>query len=215
MNTQISPNFSHQKLENASTDDFIDVLEDRVVFWLLKPAKVLLETPHGGIAAVSLLLTYFEAHAIYLKGEDSDGQSKRFFREGFVDVFTAPNLSRTFLERVADFLYQNARCGFFHDGIFREKVLFRDDLSGEFIVTVPRCDGKPDEEGRIESVVINPVRFLNALALHFANYLGKLRDATRADARANFRKAVEVKWQPSTLGPIVGMDEEAFAKLGR
>jgi hypothetical protein len=34
--TQISPNFSHEKIESASTDDLIDVLEDRVVYWLLR-----------------------------------------------------------------------------------------------------------------------------------------------------------------------------------
>ncbi len=213
--TQISPNFSHEKLESASTDDFIDILEDRVVYWLLKPAKILLETPHGDIAAVSLLLSYFEAHAIYLVGQDSLGQSKRFFREGFVDVFTSPNHNRAFLQRVADFLYEQARCGFFHDGIFREKVLFRDDLPGEFFVTVPQRNGKPDEGGAIESVVINPRRFLNALVSHFANYISRLRDGAQTDARNNFRRSVEIKWSPATPGPIIGMDEEGFAKLGR
>ena len=103
------------------------------MFWLLKPAKVLLETPHGGIAAVSLLLTYFEAHAIYLKGEDSDGQSKGFFREGFVDVFTAPNLSRPFLERVADFLYQTHGADSFMTGSsakrFSSEMISRESLS--------------------------------------------------------------------------------------
>jgi hypothetical protein len=215
MMTQISPNFSHEKIENASTDDFIDVLEDRVVYWLLSPAKILLEAPHGQIPAVSLLLSYFEAHAIYLKGRDSINQSMRFFREGFVDVFTSPKHSQVLLEGVADFLYVQARCGFFHDGIFREKILFRDDLPGEFVVTVPERNGKPDEGGPIASVVINPRGFLNALVLHFANYLQRLRDAAQMDARANFRRAVEIKWSPSTLGPIIGMDEEAFAKLGR
>ena len=213
--TQISPNFPHDKIENASTEDFIDVLEDRVVHWLLKPAKLLLDAPHGQIPAVSLLLSYFEAHAIYLKGQDSLNQSKRFFREGFVDVFTSPKHGQAFLERVADLLYGQARCGFFHDGIFREKVMFRDDLPGEFVVTVPQRNGKPDEGGPIESVVINPRRFLNALVLHFADYVERLRDAAQTDARANFRRAVDIKWSPSTPGPIIGMDEEAFAKLGR
>ncbi len=213
--TQISPNFSHEKLEKASTDDFIDVLEDRVVYWLLTPAKILLEAPHGRIPAVSLLLSYFEAHTIYLKGRDSIKQSMRFFREGFVDVFTSPKHSQALLERIADFLYVQARCGYFHDGIFREKVMFRDDLPGEFVVTVPKRNGRPDEGGSIESVVINPRRFLNALVLHFANYVRRLRDVAQIDARANFRRAVDIKWTPSIPGPIIGMDEEAFAKLGR
>ena len=215
MMTQVSPNFSHEKLKNASTEDFIDILEDRVVYWLLIPAKTLLEKPHGHIPAVSLLLSYFEAHAIYLKGQDSQNQSKSFFREGFVDVFASPKYTQTFLERVADFLYAQARCGFSHDGIFRDKIMFRDDLPGEFLVTVPQRNGKPDMGGSIESVIINPRGFLNALGLHFADYLTRLRDTAQTDARANFRRAVDIKWSASTPGPIIGMDEEVFAKFRR
>ena len=121
--TQISPNFSHEKLESASIEDFIDVLEDRVVHWLLKPAKTLLEAPHGEIPVVSLLLSYFEAHTIYLKGQNSLNQSKRFFREGFVDVFTSRKHSQAFLEQVAKFTAPT------NDSLFGGEAKFREMLA--------------------------------------------------------------------------------------
>ena len=215
MSTKISPHFSDQKLEQASIEDFIDVFEDRVRFWLLEPGKTLLSAPDGFIAAVSLLLTYFEAYAIYRNGDDSKGQSKRFFREAFIDVFGSAKLTHALLGRVADILYQDARCGFFHDGIFRDRVLFAEAVQGELLVTVPKVNGQPDENGAIESVVINPKRFYNAIESHFARYIAGLRDTGNRVARENFKKAVDIKWRPHTAGAIVGMDEEAFAKLRR
>jgi hypothetical protein len=85
--SRISPNFSEEKLKSGLLDDLIDVFEDRLRNWLLAPAKALLNVPFGELAALSLLLGYFEPCAIYRKGEDSKGQSKAFFRAGFVEVF--------------------------------------------------------------------------------------------------------------------------------
>jgi len=67
----ISPNFTWEKLENPSFDDLVDVFEDRLRNWLLEPAKSLLQLPHGFVAAISLLLTYFESIQTYISGQDS------------------------------------------------------------------------------------------------------------------------------------------------
>jgi hypothetical protein len=84
LESRISPNFSDEKYRTESLDDLIDVFEDRLKYWLLVPAKA---SSLAGLAALSLLLGYFEPHAIYRKGEDSKGQSKAFFRAGFAEVF--------------------------------------------------------------------------------------------------------------------------------
>ena len=60
MDVKISPNFDETKLDSGSIEDLIDVFEDRVRYWLLEPTKSLLKTQHGDIAALCLILTYFE-----------------------------------------------------------------------------------------------------------------------------------------------------------
>lgn len=120
----ISPNFTHVKLKSATYDDLVDVFEDRMRNWFLIPAERLLEIPHGQIAAVAILITYFEGIAIYLSGKDSKNRSFEFFADAFSKVFSFEN--RDALEIVARAVYDHARCGFAHDGIFRNRVFFSD-----------------------------------------------------------------------------------------
>ena len=205
----ISPSFSDEKLDSPSLEDLIDVFEDRVRWWVLEPARALLDIPHGFVSAVCLLLTYFESYSIYYRGKDSSGQSKLFFREGFCDVFRNAKVNPTFLARVSDALYGDARCGFFHDGIFRDRILFSENFDAEFVVTVPRVGGKPDEAGSIESILINPRSFAKAVEAHFVAYVKALRDTNNASLRTNFEAAVNTKWSPGT-SVVIGMAESEF-----
>jgi hypothetical protein len=207
----ISPNFPDEKLDNPSLEDLIDVFEDRIKSWVIEPACVLLGMPHGFVAAMGLLLTYFEGYAIYRRGKDSKGQSKVFFREGFRDVFRNVTVDPALLDRVSDVLYGDARCGFFHDGMLRERILISEQFEAEFVVTVPKIDGKPDQTGPIASILINPRSFCRTVATHFVDYVEALRDATNTALRANFQAAVDAKWSPDTSVPI-GMSEHEFKR---
>ena len=69
--SRISPNYTFEKYNSGSLEDLIDVFQDRLRYWLFEPVKALLDVRFGEIAAISLLFGYFEAHAIYRKGEDS------------------------------------------------------------------------------------------------------------------------------------------------
>jgi hypothetical protein len=146
--SRISPNFSDEKLKTGSLDDLIDVFEDRLKYWLLEPAKALLGVRFGEVAALSLLFGYFEPCAIYRKGEDSRGQSKTFFRAGFTEVLRKAPISESLLGRIADMLYDEVRCGLFHEGMMREHIFFG-NAGGELMVTLPRIDGKIVEDGRM------------------------------------------------------------------
>src|SRR5271155_2210829 len=137
VDSRISPHFSDEKYKTGSLEELIDVLEDRVRFWLLAPAKALLDVQFGDVAAISLLLGYFEPYAIYRKGEDSTNKSKAFFRAGFIDVFRKSGRGEAFLARLADLLYVSARCGLFHEGMLREGI-YVGAGEGEFTVTLPR-----------------------------------------------------------------------------
>lgn len=158
--TLISPHFLAEKLDKPSLEDLIDVLEDRVAHWLLEPAKSLLDSRHGQVAGFALLLSYFEGVWIYVKGEDSHQKSKRFFREAFVEVYSPSKLPVIALENIANVLYEDARCGFFHDSMFRDRIYFADLPNGAPLsITVPLKNGVPDEAGEIQTILVNPAQF--------------------------------------------------------
>jgi hypothetical protein len=210
----ISPNFSDEKLAAPTLDDLIDVFEDRIRWWLLEPARALIETPHGFVAAICLLLTYFEGYAMYRRGEDSKTQSKAFFREAFTDVFKNPQTDTAFLARLADVLYEDGRCGFFHDGTARDRILFSPQFAAEFVVTVPKVTGQVDKTGTIESILLNPRFFYNAVERHFVAYVKALRDPGNSLLRANFQATVDLKWSPNECIAI-GMSEDDFKQGGQ
>lgn len=211
VDSRISPHFSDEKYKTGLIDDLIDVLEDRVKFWLLAPAKALLEVPFGDTAVLSLLLGYFEAHAAYRKGEDSRNQSKVLFRTGFIEVFRKSGLDEALLGRVADLLYVSARCGLFHEGMVREGI-YVGAGEGELLVTVPRVNGKLDVNGPVESVMIDVAKFYVAVERHFSVYVQSLRNAINIELRDNFKRAVELRWTILEPGRAIGMSEEEFLK---
>jgi hypothetical protein len=108
----ISPNFGHEKLESAAYEDLVDVFEDRMRNWFLMPAERLLEIPHCQIAAVALLMAYFESIAIYLSGEDSKNRSFEFFAKGFSKVFPIQHQDKNALRDIQCAIYNQVRCCF-------------------------------------------------------------------------------------------------------
>jgi hypothetical protein len=178
---------------------------------LLEPAKVLLGVRFGEVAALSLLFGYFEPCAIYRKGEDSRGQSKAFFRAGFIEVLRKAAISESLLGRIADMLYDEVRCGLFHEGMTREHILFG-NAAGELMATLPRIDGKIVEDGRIQSVLIDPRKFFIVVERHATQYLKSLRNPNSTELRENFKRAVELRWRIDEPAGIIGISEEEFLK---
>jgi len=120
----ISPNYTERKLQPPFFRDMVDVFEDRMRHWMLSPAKKLLEQKNDQIAAVGILLNYLEGIEIYLSGKDSRNDSYKFFKRGFSKVFAIDNGAEEATENCAKALYVQARCGFSHDGLFRNRVFF-------------------------------------------------------------------------------------------
>ena len=207
---RISPNFTPEKLESPSYLDIVDVFEDRLRNWLLSPATHLLSLPSGEVAAVALALSYFEGIEIYCSGKDSKNQSRVFFRNGFQRVFAVDHSGEHVYNEVADALYDQARCGFAHDGLFRHRVFFSNVRLQALNVTWPRKNGIFVKGGHLESVVINPRRFCKAIDVHFARYVDSLRAETDAVQKANFLSAVDLKWALNEPEPFIGMTEEDF-----
>jgi hypothetical protein len=210
----VSPNHTHEKLDAPSYGDLIDVFEDRMKKWLLQPAVHLLTIEHGDIPAVSLILGYFEGIEIYCSGKDSKGASKEFFRRGFQRVFSAKPENAHLFDEIVDGLYVQARCGFAHDGLFRNRVFFSNARPEALNVTWPRKNGEFVKDGHVESVVINAARFIDGVVKHFDRYVADLRSETDAALKANFLAAVDLKWGLHEPNRVIGMSESEFFSSG-
>ena len=122
MKTFISPNYPQEKHDKPTIDDLVDVFKDRVLNWVFEQAKKLMSDKDGCFGALCLLLTYFEGIWSYITGLDSEGQSKKYFCDAFLDVFSSSEHTPDLLKRVAVIMYKDARCGFFHDGMLRNRI---------------------------------------------------------------------------------------------
>lgn len=208
----ISPNFTHAKLIAPRFDDLVDVFEDRMRNWYFSPTSKLLDASHGDIAAVSMLVNYFEGIEIYLTGRDSKNKSREFFANGFKKVFSLRGQSEQITTKIIAALYVNVRCGFAHDGMFRNRVFFGRIRSEPILITWPIKNGVFDESGEIESILINPVKFFDAIQTHFNGYVTGLREGADASMRQAFETAVALKWGMAEPEPVIGMTEEEFSK---
>ena len=205
----ISPNFSHEKLESATYEDLLDVFEDRIRNWFLMPAKRLLEIPHCQIAAVALLIAYFEGIEIYLSGKDSKNRSFESFAAGFSKVFSFQHEDPDALKIIARAIYDQARCGFAHDGMFRNRLFFSDVPSEPLKVSFPQKNGVLDLT-QVESIIINPLRFYESIQIHFDRYLNCLRDGSDTSIKNAFEATVKLKWALDEPDRAIGITEKEF-----
>jgi len=207
METFISPKYKGEKFNKPSFDDLVDVLKDRVFYWLIEPAKKIINEQNGHFGALCLLLTYFEGIWSYTTGKDSKGKSKKYFRDAFVDVFSSSGHTADLLSRVADIMYEDGRCGFFHDGISRSRIFISGLNTFDMIITLPKkSDGNVDPNGEIESILIDPKYFMAAIERHFIDYLLCLRNPKEKVKRDNFLKMAKEKWDYEGEGVVIGLN---------
>lgn len=208
----ISPNFTHEKLEPPFYKDVVDVFEDRMLYWLLVPAKKLLKVKNGYVAAVALAINYIEGIEIYASGKDSKGKSKEFFRRGYKRIFASVSGPAYLQDAIANALYDLLRCGFAHDAMFRSRIYFSSIRKEAFTITWPKKNGQFDPDGHLESAIINPERFIRCIEIHFEQYVKELRAKSATVSKKNFLAAVELKWNLGGEGHRIGMTEEEFMR---
>ena len=206
----VSPRFTHVKLEPPFFRDVVDVFEDRMKYWFIGPAKLLLGAEHGEVAAVALTMPYFEGIEIYLSGEDSKGRSREFFMRGFRRVFPGFTGPEYLYERVASGLYESLRCGFAHDAMFRHGIYFSDVRKEPFTLTWPKKNGEYDLEGQLESAIVNPRSFVEGVERHFQNYVRELKAVGESEIKKKFQAAADVKWHLLSRERSIGLTEEEF-----
>lgn len=211
MEYQLSPSYSHEKLENPTFSDLVDVLEDLWQNCIFSPARLLLNSPYGEIAAITIIGSYFEAMASYTSGEDSNGRSRKFFITGFCDVFHSRSEE---IRHAAAAIYKHIRCGLAHEGMFSYKVSYSRAGAQAFQVTYPKKpDGSLDTNAEVASILFNPVRMYEGVEKHFKNYLAKLRSSEDEVLCEAFQKSVVRLWGLGKGENNAGMTEAEF--LGR
>jgi hypothetical protein len=206
MTLSISPNYGTEKMDCPGIDDVVDVYEDRVRHWIIGPTKLLANTEHGGPAALCIMLTYFEGAWSYAVAKSSSGRSKEYFKRGFADTFKSPVHPESLLLQLGQLLYEDARCGFFHDGLFRSRVYLA-EMNKDIAITLPKRGDVLDIEGEIQSVVIDVKRCVLAVERHFDSIIRSLRDTSNTAQRSKFFTFFKLQCDWEQPGPVVAIRE--------
>lgn len=111
----------------------VDLFYERIAGWQLRIADQMVNAsngrepiPHAAFAALQVCLSYFEMVGKYEAGYSRRGASKKHFDLGLKSVF--PYLRRiptNRFKRVAELLYDAARCGLYHAAQTGPGVLLR------------------------------------------------------------------------------------------
>jgi hypothetical protein len=190
----ISAHYTDAKLPaGCPVEDKVDVFEDWMNGWLLLHAHALFDEAYrfrkdAGFAILMLTTAYFEPIESYYTGQSSNHRSKEFFRRGFLRVFSG--LSETLrqygyadpdrvVRDIADEVYVHLRCGLFHEGGTKYKLLIRED-------TAPLGCMLDRATGHVGSIVIDPGKFLAEVQHHLQTYTGQLHDPSQIDLRHKF-----------------------------
>jgi hypothetical protein len=96
-------------------------------------------------------------------------------------------------DELLDLLYEQARCGAFHDGQTRWRVLVKSLPAGSIAFSAERSTG------RLNAIVIDCGNFLADIEHHFALYIHQLRNPENAEIRAAFTAT----WERAHAGGLL------------
>jgi hypothetical protein len=173
-----SKHYADEFPNGLSLDDKIEIFGDRVLHWQLVPAQIMVEQiPHAGFAALHVLMNYFESIAKFRDGFTEDGQSKEYFKNGFIWVFPEiENLPEDFnISKLIDLIYYQVRCGLYHTGMTGLAITISADI--EFPIQI-----------NPQGIIINPHKIFVPIVSHLHKYLEFIRDPKNLDQRIKFEK---------------------------
>jgi hypothetical protein len=180
---KISPRFDDSKLAPGTLEDRIDVYEDRVRGWLIDCGRILNKLEHAGFGVLQTGLAYFEGFTVFSRGEDSHNKSSQFFKEGIESVFTeVSSLPVPIRDAFFKIMYYDGRCGFFHLGMARRRIVLSD---GHPVFRI-RTDKSAQS---IDAILIDRYGFIEQIDQHHAQYVARLRNPVEAKLRTNFDHA--------------------------
>lgn len=194
----ISPSYNFSKLKSGLIADKIDVFADQIEGFILAHARTLASPVYpghdtAGFAVLTLLSSYFEMIASFIKGQSSVKQSAAFFSFGFLNVFSefegqaiaygATDPAKQ-LDRLAREFYKEIRCALYHEALTSGGVIVDPTAQQTVQFTVEKATGD------IRQLWVNPFKVVHRVETHFKEYLAKLRNPSETALRAAF----EAEW---------------------
>ncbi|RKM96802.1 hypothetical protein D7036_20855 [Aquimarina sp. BL5] len=216
----ISLNYQDEKLKNPSIMDKIDVFEDQILYSLFYPAEMLAKQIDQYSYSNSILmhvLNYFEMIAQYLKGKNSDGQSRVFFNYGLKAII--PGLFDHAEQLMAEFdpespippRYSPESNAYVMQKEFAEenyklvtKGFYKLGRCGVFHSSFPKkgfsITNNPsilmtsgEISGNEMGIVLNPWAMLQHIKAHFLEYIKSLRREEKPNIE-NFEIRFDMEW---------------------
>ena len=169
-NPQVIDERNTMQLDPQNVDDKITIYERQVKEWFLDRAQSLCKRKDNNFVVVMIATSYIEGVEQYRNGEESNGNSKRFFSSGMKRIFNLPDITDAQLSA----LYKHLRCGLFHNGMSGDAVV----LSRKFTEAISISSR--------DTIDINPRKFLNAIIQDFEHYIDDLMNENNAELRNHF-----------------------------
>ena len=208
MEEKLTPKYSHDKLENPSFADMVDVFEDWWRSYFFAPIDVLLRTPNGDMAAIAIVCSYFEAIAGYVSGKDTNGNSGKFFVEGFCQVFRSDSKD---IKKAAEAIYRHIRCGLAHAAMVHHKVNYSRDGGQAFLLTYrKKPDSTVDIDAGVVSIMVNQQLMCQGVLQNFDGYVRDLRAGKNQRLVDAFMATIGRQWALDTGENIVGVTKAEF-----
>lgn len=157
----------HLNLNNV--DDKITIYERQVNEWFLNRALSLLKGKNNGFIVLMISISYIEGVEEYKRGSSSEHQSKEYFRTSLRRIY---NLD--VIDLILDDFYDQVRCGLFHSGMTRNKVI----ISNDYETTIDFSENN--------AIKINPKKFLHKIQEDLDQYIQTLRNPNNTTERNRF-----------------------------
>ena len=175
-----------RSLDISSIDDKIIIYERQVKEWFLLPGQKISSDQDNHFLVLMVICSYVEGFIQNYRGEVSTGKtSKPMFVEGFKLIFD-DEASKKNIES----FYKHARCGLFHDGMTRGKILLYSDIDD--LISQPFDFSDPDV------IRVYPGIAIRIIDRHFESYLNDLKNPEKTELRNNF----------NTIFKVEGVDQE-------
>lgn len=167
-NPHVIDNRTGKTLDPRNINHKIEIYERQVKDWFLIPATNLTKykNKNKGFIVLMICLSYLEGIEQYRRGQNSNGNSCRFFVSAMERLYPSEFQSH----QLKDF-YSEARCGLFHNGMVRGKII----INNGFQKSIEFNGG---------DIKVSPSKFLNDITDDFERYLQELR--TNEQSRNTF-----------------------------
>jgi hypothetical protein len=164
---------NNENLDPYNINDKIKIYERQIKEWFLNKVSRSIRGKNYGMIVLMVCLSYLEGVQQYRNGRSSENrESRAFFRESLNRIY--PELNHWQLKK----LYEQARCGLFHNGMTDSMIVYSYDYDQAFDF---------NEEGTIK---INPKILLTDIKKDFRKYLKELR--TNPELRDRFNRMFNV-----------------------